>query len=84
MPATPITHAEGTATVSSAERLGGVRRRERDAAREPGRGCGTGRISSWSSSRETAGSSPVSPGSPGAGPSAAEDSGASWSYPPWS
>ncbi len=33
MPATPITQAEGTATVSSAERLGGVRRRERDPER---------------------------------------------------
>ncbi len=64
IPATPITHAEGTATVSSAERLAGVRRRERAALRAPARVAGAGVTSSWSSSRPvTAGSSPVPPGS---------------------
>ncbi len=67
MPATPITHAEGTATVSRAERLGGVRRRERDPEREAARGAGV--TSSCSSRRETAGSSPVSAGSPAPGSS---------------
>ena len=37
IPATPITQAEGTATVSSAERLAGVRRREREPARAAAR-----------------------------------------------
>ncbi|MFE1755047.1 hypothetical protein ACFW88_31695 [Streptomyces anandii] len=63
IPATLITQAEGTAMVSSAERLAGWRRRERDplrdAVREAGiRGAGT--TSSWSSSSvPRAGSSPV-------------------------
>ncbi len=66
MPATPITQADGTATVSRAERLAGVRRRDRpalraavrDAARPaPGR-ARPGRVSSWSSSSgSSAGSS---------------------------
>ncbi len=64
IPATPITQADGTATVSSAERLAGGRRRER-AARAAVREPGTGPVSSWSSSRGvTAGSSPVAVNSP--------------------
>lgn len=38
IPATPITQAEGTATVSKAERFAGLRRRERDADRFAARG----------------------------------------------
>jgi hypothetical protein len=68
IPATPMTHAEGTAIVSSAERLAGIRRRERlalrAATREPWAGIGAGPASSWSSrsgasASWTAGISPV-------------------------
>ncbi|CAM5655342.1 hypothetical protein SFUMM280S_08828 [Streptomyces fumanus] len=64
MPATPITQAEGTAMVNSADRLAG-RRREREAARAPAREAAGGAswgdtVSSWPSrSTSTAGSSPV-------------------------
>src|SRR4051794_1996678 len=40
IPATPITHAEGTAMVSSADRLAGARRRERAPLRARDAGAG--------------------------------------------
>jgi hypothetical protein len=55
IPATPITQAEGTATVSRAERFAGLRRREREAARDAARGAGM--ISSMSSSSGVSGTS---------------------------